>query len=96
MMMLLPGFGEPAVPARIRLAFALALAIALAPGAGRPRARAGDDARSGMAGQIGAEVLIGVLLGGAARMLVSALATAGQIIGLEIGLCVRADRRPDA
>ena len=32
------------------------------------------------------KVLIGVLLGGAARMLVSALATAGQIVGM--GRCV--------
>jgi flagellar biosynthetic protein FliR len=32
------------------------------------------------------ELVIGVLLGGAARILVSALATAGQVIGLEIGI----------
>jgi flagellar biosynthetic protein FliR len=40
----------------------------------------------GMALQVGGETLIGALLGGAARILVSATATAGQIIGLEIGL----------
>ena len=39
-----------------------------------------------MALQIGAEVLIGVLLGAVARILVTALATAGQIIGMEVGL----------
>jgi flagellar biosynthetic protein FliR len=39
-----------------------------------------------MAGQIVIEVLIGVMLGAAARMLMSALATAGQIMGLETGL----------
>lgn len=85
MIMLLPGFGETVVPPRIRLAFALALAVAIAPSlAGRmpePAATAW-----GMAFQVGTEVLVGVLLGGAARILISATATAGQIIGLEIGI----------
>lgn len=85
MIMLLPGFGEPAIPARIRLAFALAVAIALAPTLG-DRVPAASASALGMAGQIASEVLIGVLLGGAARMLVSALATAGQIAGMEIGI----------
>jgi flagellar biosynthetic protein FliR len=83
--MLLPGFGETAVPARIRLAFALLLAVTLAP-------RLADHVPPpvasawGMALQVTTETLIGVLIGGAARMLVSALATAGQIVGLEIGI----------
>lgn len=83
--MLLPGFGEPAIPARVRLSFALALAICVAPVLGDRVPEAAATAW-GMAGQVISEVIIGVLLGGAARMLVSALATAGQIIGLEIGL----------
>jgi flagellar biosynthetic protein FliR len=85
MIMLLPGFGEPSIPARIRLGFALMLAIALAPSLA---ARMPDPADTawGMAGMVISETLIGVLLGGAARLLVSALATAGQIMGLEIGL----------
>lgn len=85
MIMLLPGFGEPAIPPRIRLAFALAVAIALAPTlAGRVPVAA--ESALGMGGQVAGEVLIGVLFGGAARMLVSALATAGQIAGMEIGI----------
>lgn len=85
MVMLLPGFGETVVPARIRLAFALALAVAIAPAlAGRmPQPAVGA---LGMAFQVGTEALIGILLGGAARILISATATAGQIIGLEIGI----------
>lgn len=85
MVMLLPGFGEPAIPARIRLGFALMLAIAIAP---ILSARMPDPPTSawGMALMVGAEVLIGVMLGGAARLLVSALATAGQAIALELGL----------
>jgi len=85
MIMLLPGFGEPAVPARVRLAFALLLAVALAPALGN---RVPEPAASawGMGLQVASEVLIGVMLGGAARLLVSALATAGQLLGLEIGI----------
>lgn len=85
MIMLLPGFGEPAVPPRVRLAFALAMAIALGPTLS-DRVPAAAETAFGMAGQVASEAIIGVLLGGAARILVSALATAGQVIGLEIGI----------
>ena len=85
MLMLLPAFGEPAIPARIRLAFALALAIALAPSLSDRVPEAATTA-FGMAGQMIGEIVIGVMLGGAARILVSALATAGQIIGFEVGI----------
>ena len=85
MIMLLPGFGEPAVPPRVRLALALALAIGLAPSM-TDRLPEASTSAWGMALQIGAEVLIGVLLGAVARILVTALATAGQIIGMEVGL----------
>ena len=77
MLMLLPAFGEPAIPARIRLAFALALAIALAPTLA-DRVPVAAASAFGMAGQIIGEIVIGVMLGGAARILVSALATAGR------------------
>lgn len=85
MIMLLPGFGEPAIPARVRLGFALVLAITLSPTLASSIPAANTTAW-GMAGQMISETLIGVLLGGAARLLVSSLATAGQIIGLEMGL----------
>lgn len=85
MIMLLPGFGEPAIPGRLRLSFALAFAIAVAPAlAGRMPEPA--VTAWGMGLQVGGEVLIGIMLGGAARLLVSALATAGQIIGIDIGI----------
>jgi flagellar biosynthetic protein FliR len=85
MVMLLPGFGEPAIPARVRLGFALLLAFALAPTLAGHIPEPMQSAW-GMSGQVISETLIGVLLGGAARLLVSSLATAGQIIGLEMGL----------
>ncbi|MGE0597704.1 MAG: flagellar biosynthetic protein FliR [Hyphomonadaceae bacterium] len=85
MVMLLPGLGEPAIPARVRLGFALMLAIVLAPGLSE---RIPDPPLTawGMSFMVMGEVLVGLLLGGAARILVSALATAGQIMGLEIGI----------
>ena len=95
MIMLLPGFGEPSVPGRIRLAFALAVAIALGP-APASNVPPPADSAMGMAFQVGAEVLIGVLLGGAARMLVSALATAGQIVGMEMGISFAQTADPTA
>ena len=95
MIMLLPGFGEPAVPPRVRLGFALMLAICLAPNlASRMPEIAGTA--WGIAGQMISETLIGVMLGGAARLLVSALATAGQIMGLEIGLSFAQTADPTA
>lgn len=83
--MLLPGFGEPAVPPRVRLGLALTMAICLAPALGDRVPEAATSAW-GLALQVASEALIGVILGAAARFLVTSLATAGQIIGLEIGL----------
>ena len=95
MIMLLPGFGETVVPSQIRLAFALLIAISVAPSVAgnvpQPAANA-----LGMGGQIVVEVLIGVMLGGAARMLMSALATAGQSMGLELGLSFAQTADPTA
>ena len=53
MIMLLPGFGEPSVPGRIRLAFALAVAIALGPALASNVPPPADSAM-GMAFQVGA------------------------------------------
>lgn len=85
MLMLLPGFGEPSIPARIRLSFALLLSIVMAPTLAphMPPMPSGAWAGSGL---MFSETVIGVMLGGAARLLVSALATAGQSMGLETGL----------
>jgi flagellar biosynthetic protein FliR len=85
MVMLLPGVGEAVVPARVRLAFALMLAVLVAPSlAGRMPEM--PESGWAMALLILSETLIGIIFGGAARILVTALATAGQIIGLETGL----------
>jgi flagellar biosynthesis protein FliR len=95
MIMLLPGFGETAVPARLRLAFALALAVCIGPALADRVPEPATNAL-GMAFQIATEVLIGILLGGAARILISATATAGQIMGLEIGIAFAQTADPTA
>lgn len=83
--MLLPGFGEPAVPPRVRLGIALTMAICVGPALSDRVPEAATSAW-GLALQVASEAVIGVIIGAAARFLVTALATAGQIIGLEIGL----------
>jgi flagellar biosynthetic protein FliR len=81
LVMLMPGLGEAAVPARARLGFALLLAIMLAP----QGVTAPNDLWTST-GQIVSEIAVGLTLGGVARILMTALATAGQIFGLETGL----------
>ena len=85
MIMMLPGFGESFVPPRIRLAFALTVAVILAPviGATLPGP---PDAAAELALLIGSEVLVGVVIGAVARLLLTALNIAGQVIGLQTGL----------
>ncbi len=83
--MLMPGLGEQAVPARIRLSFAFLLTIVIAPvisGAVPPI----PASTSGMVALIVQEVAIGLLMGAAARFCLGALATAGAIAGLQTGL----------
>lgn len=84
-LMLLPGFGEPAVPVRARLGFALALTVCLLPSLAPQIPEIPEDTMRGVGAVIG-EVLIGLMIGAAGRMLMSALATAGNIMGLESGL----------
>ncbi len=81
LVMLMPGIGEGAVPARARLGFALLLSIMLAP---QVAAAPGDV--WGASGQVISEIAVGLVLGGVARILMTGLATAGQIFGLETGL----------
>ncbi|HUB50390.1 MAG TPA: flagellar biosynthetic protein FliR [Acetobacteraceae bacterium] len=83
-MLLLPGYGEPSVPVRIRILVGVAIAAAvsanvadmpqLVPGAG------------GIVKAVAAEAMAGALLGTLGRTLISAILVAGQVIGQNIGL----------
>lgn len=81
LVMLMPGIGESSVPSRVRLGFAVLLSIMLAPQV----APAPGDVW-GASGMVIAEVAVGFVLGGVARILMTGLSTAGQIFGLETGL----------
>ncbi|PWE17539.1 flagellar biosynthetic protein FliR [Marinicauda salina] len=85
--MLLPGFGEPWVPPRIRLSFALAFAFAAGPMlAGRLPAM--PETAGALAGMVALEALIGLMIGMATRFLLAAGAVAGQVIGYQAGLAM--------
>lgn len=82
--MLLPGFGETHLPSRIRLVAALLVATAMAGSVpGRPDL---VPMPAVMAGQVGAEIIVGVLLGTVTRMLFNALHVAGTVIAQQAGL----------
>ena len=83
--MLIPGFGEQAVPPRIRLAFALILTLVLFPLAA-PQVAAIPALSSGLVGAVIKELLIGLMIGGLLRMFLSSLAVAGEAISLQTTL----------
>lgn len=85
MLMLFPAFGEQPVPANVRLTLALLVTLVVAPAVAPMMPAAPVDFGAAMIVLIG-EVLIGLVMGAVARILVSTLATAGQIVGMETGL----------
>ncbi|MCG8440539.1 MAG: flagellar type III secretion system protein FliR [Caulobacterales bacterium] len=87
LVMLAPGFGEPGVPMRMRLAFALMLALAVGPVVA-PDLPPMPAQPIGLAGLVITELLIGLAIGGIARFFFAALAVAGQIIGMQSGLAM--------
>ncbi|WP_198376972.1 flagellar biosynthetic protein FliR [Neoroseomonas rubea] len=83
--MVLPGLGEEEVPASIRLGLGLGLVLLmfplLAPALPAPPDAAGEAVRL-----ILIEVIVGLWIGGLARLVVIAMAVAGQAIALLLGL----------
>jgi flagellar biosynthesis protein FliR len=83
-MMLLPGFGEPSMPVRIRILAGLVIAIAIAPAIeDMPQA---VPTALGMGYAVVAEAACGALLGALCRTLISAVMSAGQVISYTMGL----------
>ncbi|WP_374653766.1 flagellar biosynthetic protein FliR [Phenylobacterium sp.] len=82
--MLLPGFGDTSVPPRIRLSFAFLMALMLMPVVAKGMPVPGDV--SGVAGAVVKELMIGLMIGAILRMLLSSLATAGEIISIQTTL----------
>jgi len=82
--MVLPGLGEEEVPTAIRLGLGLGLVLLL-PGIAPGLPQAPDSAAEAVR-VILIEVLVGLWLGGLARLVVMAMAVAGQAIALLLGL----------
>jgi flagellar biosynthetic protein FliR len=83
-LMLLPGFGETHLPQRVKLGAALLVAIAMAGNV--PGHPASVPAPGTMVGEIGAEIVVGLLLGTVARILFLALHVAGTVVAQQAGL----------
>lgn len=86
-LMLMPGFGEPSIPVRIRLSFALLVCLTLGPILA-PSMPPMPAEPLMMTGLVLGEVLIGLMIGGIARLLMSTAAIAGQVISMQTGLAM--------
>ncbi|MAT35206.1 MAG: flagellar biosynthetic protein FliR [Ponticaulis sp.] len=84
-LMLAPGWGESAVPARFRLSAALLATFALAPGLLSSLPAQPPNLGDALFLLIG-EILIGLMLGAAARMFMAAASIAGQVTAMHTGL----------
>ena len=86
-LMLAPGWGETSVPVRFRLSAALLATFALAPGL-----TSSLPAQPASLGDalflLIAEILIGLMLGAAARMFMAAASVAGQVVAMNTGLAM--------
>lgn len=85
MVMLMPGFGEMAVPAWIRLGLAMAISAVVFPLTAATLPQLPPLPMGLMAGVM-TETLIGLFIGGMARLLLSALHVGGTVIAFQTGL----------
>src|SRR5689334_13920058 len=84
-MALLPGLGESAAPAMVRVGLALGLTILLLPGV-QPLMSQVPEAGAEMALMVAGEVVTGLWFGWVARMIALALPIGAQLIAYMIGL----------
>ncbi|WP_245895102.1 flagellar biosynthetic protein FliR [Devosia submarina] len=84
-LMLMPALGEDMIPARMRLSFALAFTLVVYPLLSPNLPTLPDDVMS-IVGLIFHELAVGLILGGIARLVVSATQVAGAIIAFQVGL----------
>jgi flagellar biosynthetic protein FliR len=82
---LLPGLGEAASPAMVRVGLCLAVTVLLLPGIA-PLVPPVPEAGAQAAFMVAAEVITGLWIGWLARMLVLALPVAGQYIAYMLGI----------
>lgn len=85
MIMLLPGLGEVSLPPRVRLVSALVLTMLLFP-LHRSAFQVNLAALGPVMLMLGQELLVGAVLGLTARLAISALQVAGNIVAQQLGL----------
>lgn len=83
--MLLPGIGEQAVPPRVRLAFAFLLALTMTPIVA-DKLPGLPATVGGMGAWVIREALVGLMIGAILRMMLAALAVAGEVVSLQTTL----------
>jgi flagellar biosynthetic protein FliR len=84
-LMLAPGWGEQVAPASMRLGVAVLVTAVLAPGLAGNAPALPRDIISAIP-LVFTEVIIGLILGGGARLMMSALQVAGATVGIASGL----------
>lgn len=85
MVMLLPAFGDVNVPMRVRLMMSLTLSFVFFPMATGFYGEVSGNLNV-LLPLIGGEVIVGLLIGGTARLLMSALQVAGTAMSFQMGL----------
>jgi flagellar biosynthetic protein FliR len=85
MVMLLPGFGEANLPARVRLTIALVLTAVLLP-LHRQAYTVNLNALGPVIVEMVEEVVVGLVIGMSARLAISALQIAGSVVAQQLGL----------
>ena len=86
MLMLLPPINQAGIPSRVRLALALAISFALAPGLAHDYPPAMPSSPIALGLLIAQDVTAGLLVGGMATIIMSALSVAGSLIATQTGL----------
>ena len=86
-LMLMPALGEQIIPARLRLSFALLFALVLYPLLAPSLPPLPDDMLQVLV-LVLHELLVGFIIGGIARLVVSSTQVAGSVIAFQIGLSV--------
>lgn len=93
LLMLMPSFGERVIPGRLRLSFALMFSLMIYPVVASYLPVFNDDLLY-VIRVMGHEILVGLILGGIARIVTAALETAGAIIAFQTGLSVAQAANP--
>lgn len=86
MIMLLPAIGDAGVPTRVRLSLAIAISLVLAPTVAHTYTATAPQSEIALGLLIGQEITSGILVGTMARIIVSALSSAGYLIATQTGL----------